>query len=99
VSAIRTWLRAQREASNRAAFAQLIAEHPLIPRPEPGSMDGQPYEIDPWHPLAHGVPTQIPMMTLPEAGDHLRRYMEECHIDAVALSGLPGGGRWWPPRS
>jgi hypothetical protein len=104
MSAIRTWLRAQREAHNRAAFAKLVAEHPPIPEPGFDTMDGLPYELDAHHPLATPGPKPLPVFTVesllaPEGAERFRRLIEETEREMFALSGLPGGGRWLRPRS
>jgi hypothetical protein len=110
MSVIRTWLRAQREARNREAYAQLVAEHPPIPELGPDidadgrNYDGQPYELSPNHPLATAGPKPLPVFTVesllaPEGAERFRRLIEETEREMFALSGLPGGGRWLPPRS
>jgi hypothetical protein len=101
MSAIRPWLRAQREARNRAAFVQLVADYVIAeklgPFMEPAfdTMDGLPYELSPNHPLAGAGP--IPLA--PGSSLAFHRLVDQLRSDAIALSGLPGGGRWLPPRS
>lgn len=44
----------------------------------------------------------VPIITNDAAAAEFRRYIDhvsETHADMIALSGLPGGGRWLPPRS
>lgn len=109
MSAIRNWLRARREADNRAAFVQLVANYVAANKladmfGDPESMDGQPYDLDPCHPLAGAGPIRVPYIRVDEilaieSSAAFHRFMDQMRLDAIALSGLPGGGRWLPPRS